>query len=565
MQNITKKHITYFLLSWISIYSYSQIPFYTFLNGWRGAGVTEVDGNIYTLSNYQEYNNGIGAESWIKLHKIDSLGNVLSEKDVKIDSAKLEGINELGYGAVNFESNNNWVLTGFNVYNTGYFYNHLYRFTSDFDTVNKSLIIPFSLPLGTSQGFGKNLKYVNDSTIIIAGTDRYSNTQYAYSIKVMSIDTLGNINWQTDIYSDQTTAGNFMNSSQITLASDGGYFISCVDATYLPNVGDDNVYYLLIKLDKDGNLQWKKRITDGVHVSNIGAVVEKDSNSYLISWSESWLIEYPNWLLGNHEAQDSASVWVGEIDLQGDFKWKKSLYKTAVNCDTLKASDSYYPYNFIKLSDGNYLICVDHFMNNATYIKLSPDGEVIWNRKIHLLQEQIPGGLLSYTNIKYTKEAEDSGILGVGEYVSDPSLLFPNGIRTSLLIKLDKYGCIEPGCNLEGCTDEEALNYNPNAIYNCGCIYEKCIDSNSVTIDVRQNAIMSNVDFYFKQANNEDTLIKHFGYFPSFYDEFKQSSCASYSCDENYELNIKIRGNVSPNAYIPFQSSDPYSIGYCVF
>jgi hypothetical protein len=554
-----KQSILLLLISSVVISYTAQTPFYTFLNGWRGAGVTEVDGYIYTVSNYQEYNSGFDAESWIKLHKVDYQGNVLEEKNLRVDSSDLEGINVLGYGAVSFEEDNNWLLTNFNTYPNVSFYNQLYRFSPSFDTVDKSVLLSFTLPLGTSQGFVRNMKYVNDTTIILAGTDRNS----FYNIRVMSVDTSGHVNWTRNIYSSQSSQSSRMNSIQISTAADGGYFVSCTDVPDLPDIGDDNRYFLLIKLSKDGVVEWKKRITDGVHVTNPGSVVQKDSNSYLVSWADSWLIEYPNWVVGNRKGLDSASVWLGEIDLQGNFKWKKKIYGIATNCDTIKNSDSYFSYNTLVLSDGNFLICVDNFGTDATYIKVTPEGEVIWNRRIVLLQEQVPGGLFSYTNIKYTKEASDGGILGIGEYYSDQSPLFPNGKRTSLLIKLDQYGCIEPGCHLEGCTDPEALNYNPAAVYDCGCQYDPCPDGNQITIKARHFRDLRLIDFELYKASDPTTnLLSLDGSTLVNEEHYNESACVANNCEEEYILHIDYHRTIAPNSELPFESGDPYKLGY---
>jgi hypothetical protein len=558
-----KKHITLFFLLGTIAFSYSaQSPFYTFLNGWRGVGVTEVNGNIYGVSNYQNSTN-IGGVGGLKVDCINSNGIITNTWDLKNDSAKLEDANPLGYGIASFNDYGNWIGSNYFIYATGNTYSNIYRFNSSFDTVDKSIIIPRSNSILTNGGL-KNVKHINDSVIILV-MDDYNSSVGKY-LKIKSIDTSGNLNWQTDITSLQPSIGAFMNSVQISTASDGGYFISCIDRPDLPNIGNDNIYYLLVKLDKNGTLQWKKRITDGVHTTNAGSIIQKDSNSYLVTWADSWLIEYPNWVIGERKGLDSASVWMGEIDLLGNFKWKKSLYKTAVNCDTLKNSDSYFSYNTIKLNDGDYLLCVDHFINDAVYIKVSPEGEVIWNRKIHLLEEENVDAPYSHTNIKYTKESLDGGILGVGEYSSDPSLLFPNGIRTSVLIKLDKYGCLEPNCHLEGCTDMEALNYNPEAVYDCGCMYDPCPTGNQITIDVRHFKDLSLIDFeLYKTSNPNSNIIKLDGSIINNEEYYKQSICVDNDCNEGYALHINYHRTIAPNSELPFETNNPYGLGYYAY
>lgn len=558
-----KKYVLlFFALSLFVLSNSAQTPFYTFLNGWRGAGVTEVNGNIVTVSNYQENLNGSDS-AWLKINKVSQIGNILSVKNIGIDSSFFEDANALGYGSISFEDSNNWMLSNYNTYTSGKSYRNIYRFSNNMDTVNKSLLI--SLTGGTNtNGALKNIKYINDTNIILVG--QTTSSALGRFLRVISTDTSGSINWQTNIASLQPSIGTFVTSFQIATAADGGYFVTCVDRPDLPNIGDDNLYFLLVKLDKNGSIQWKKRITDGVHTTNPGSIIQKDSNSYIVTWAESWLIEYPNWIIGERKGLDSASVWMGEIDLQGNFKWKKSLYNTAINCDTLKKGDSYFPYNIIKLSDGNFLLCVDHFMNNATYVKVTPDGEVIWNRKIVLLQEQVQGGLLSYTNIKYTKEALDGGILGVGEYYSDPSPLFPTGMRTSLLIKLDQYGCMEPGCHLEGCTDPEALNYNPEAVYDCGCVYDPCPEGHKVTIAARHFKDLALTDFkLYKSTDPSTNLLELDGTTIVNEEHYNQSICVSNDCEEEYILHIDYHRTIPPNSELPFASDDPYKINYFAY
>ena len=84
-----------------------------------------------------------------------------------------------------------------------------------------------------------------------------------------------------------------------------------------------NKYSLIIKTDHNGVEEWRKRIHGQDYTSYGGTLIEKDSNSYLITWAERYLIHRPNSLIGPGKGMDSACVWIGEIDLEGNFKWKK--------------------------------------------------------------------------------------------------------------------------------------------------------------------------------------------------------------------------------------------------
>lgn len=558
-----KKYIALlYSLICLLLFNKAQTPFYTFLNGWRGAGVAEVNNKIIAVSNFQTPTS-IGAVGGLKVDYLDLNGSILNTWELKNDSARLEDANPLGYGIVSFNETNYWIGSNYFINATGNTYSNIYRFTTNLDTVNKSILIPNNNNVIPDGGL-KNIKFINDSTIILVKRD-YNNSIGDY-LKIKSIDSSGYLNWQTDIISFQPSNSTLMNSAQIATAADGGYFVTCVDRPDIPNVGDNNIYFLLVKLDANGNLQWKKRITDGIRTTNPGSIIQKDSNSYLVTWADSWLIEYSNTVIGTRKGLDSSSVWMGEIDLQGNFKWKKSLYKTAINCDTLKNSALFFPYNTIKLNDGNYLICVDYWINDATYIKVTPEGDVIWNRKIHLFEDINTDASHSYTNIKYTKEASDGGILGVGEYVSDPSQLFPNGIRKSLLIKLDQYGCMEPGCHLEGCTDTEALNYNPEAVYNCGCIYDPCPEGFKVTIAARHFRDLPLIDFELYKASDPNTnLLELDGSTIVNEEHYNQSICIDDNCDEEYLLHVNYHRTIPPNSELPFASPERNKLGYYAY
>lgn len=121
MKSYPKYIILFYILSFLSLSNNAQTPFYTFLNGWRGAAVTEADGYIYTISNYEEINNLGNTESWLKKHQVSFSGVVINEENIRVDSSDLEGVNVLGYGAVSFENNQNWLLSNFNTYPNGNF------------------------------------------------------------------------------------------------------------------------------------------------------------------------------------------------------------------------------------------------------------------------------------------------------------------------------------------------------------------------------------------------------------------------------------------------------------
>jgi hypothetical protein len=48
--------------------------------------------------------------------------------------------------------------------------------------------------------------------------------------------------------------------------------------------------------------------------------------------------------------------------------------------------------------------------------------------------------------------------LCTGEYLSDPTSEYPNGIQTAIALKVDEYGCLEAGCEVTGLFESSVLS-----------------------------------------------------------------------------------------------------------
>lgn len=540
----------------------AQSPYYTFLDGWHGIGLVEFDDSVRTISNHQELINGVW-EAWFKINTLDSNGNIINTKDFRNDSAVFQ--DALFDKKADFYGDRKYMATGYNVRGTYKGYRNLYLFSDKLDSVKKELDIPRT-NLALDDKFSL-INYINDTTILLA-ENSYPSVQYNRCVKVTCIDTSGTQKWKTTINPLQWTDDSFW-IENMEQTGDGGFFITCTERTVISSLSYDiaNQYLLLVKLDKYGAVEWRKRIFNGNHVTHAGSVIQKDSNSYLLAWQEKWFINDPNAIVNAGNGQDSAMMWLGEIDINGNFKWKKSLLNTITNCDSLFTSNGYFPHQFLKLSDQNYLLVAQLMFNKTVLIKLTPEGEVIWNRDVVVLEDENPTtySLNTQTDLISITESKDGGFWGIGHYHSQPSDLFPNGKHTSLLVKLDKYGCLEPGCHLEGCTGVSALNYDSTALYNCGCEYEMCPNSNKITIDVNHYVEMYNLTFSLKEKNSEDILLDYKSKFPHNKYRVTETTCLDYNCDSDYELSISYFGSFPPNAIIPFSGGGRLSASYGSF
>lgn len=544
----------------------AQAPYYTFLDGWHGIGLVEFDDSVRTISNHQEVINGAW-EAWFKINTLDSNGHIIYTKDFRNDSAVFQ--DALFDKKADFYGNKKYMATGYNVRGTYTGYRNVYLFSNKLDSVKKELNIPRT-NLALDEKFSL-INYIND-TIILLAENNYPNVQYNRCVKVTCIDTNATQKWKTTIYPLEWT-DEFFWIENMEQTGDGGFFITCSERPVNSGLSYSiaNQYLLLVKLDKYGTVQWRKRIYNGGHVTHAGSVIQKDSNSYLLAWQEKWFINNPNAFINGNKEQDSAMMWLGEIDINGNFKWKKSLLNTITNCDSLFTATGYYPHQFLKLSDQNYLLVAQLLYNKTVLIKLTPEGDVIWNRDVVVLEDENPttnttnSSSSTQTDLISITESKDGGFWGIGHYHSQPCELFPNGMHTSLLVKLDEYGCLEPGCHLEGCTDIDALNYDSTAQYNCGCEYEVCPNSNKITIDVRHYTQMYDLTFSLKEKDSEDILFEFESEFPHTEERITETMCLESNCDVEYALSINYFGNVPPNAIIPFSGGDRLSLSYGSF
>jgi hypothetical protein len=120
------------------------------------------------------------------------------------------------------------------------------------------------------------------------------------------------------------------------------------------------------------------------------------------------------------------------------------------------------------LDDGNILVS-GHTFFKGFLLKMTPEGTIIWFRifTARPFPEDIPE-FYQYTHFHHTLPTSDGGYLCTGEYLSDPTSEYPNGIQTAIALKVDEYGCLEAGCEVTGIEDlhiekdEGLLNIFPN-------------------------------------------------------------------------------------------------------
>ena len=242
-----------------------------------------------------------------------------------------------------------------------------------------------------------------DGGFIVAG-ETTSYPRYLINIWVLKLDQHGNIVWQKSYGGP----GNEIPDSIIETA-DGGYLIS--GTIHRLNTGKfKHRDFLLIKIDKNGKLQWQKAYGGKGDEEGHAVVQTSDGGFAVVGRSTSF-------------SKDWGDFWVLKTDKMGTPQWEM----------TYGGPYDDRPYGLIQTSDGGYLL-TGHSQSfgerprdtNAWLLKLDRQGNVLWQ--------------ISYGNRKMNEafravETRDGGYAVVG--ISDPDYMASPDLW---IFKIDRAG-----------------------------------------------------------------------------------------------------------------------------
>lgn len=288
----------------------------------------------------------------------------------------------------------------------------------------------------------------NENTLIATGQVFEPNDK-RYAI-VMRLDTNGVILWKKD-FKDNRHLWNF-GLSEILPTPDNGYILTgwkvLNQLHYYHDI--DSILSYLIKIDSLGNEEWRTRIGK-IKSRNIpsNSVLLSDSN-YLISWTDQNLHELR--FNGYPVQNDSNSFYLSKISKTGSILWEKDLRYFLKKTDTAiyQLYPDRYPYNIWQvktLNDGNIAI-IGNIVGEGFMLKITEEGEPIWYRKYYPSQlPPLSSSNYSDNGIVGIIETSDNGFLLTGYNQVGGGMSAPWGLQTSYLYKTDKYGCITEGCH----------------------------------------------------------------------------------------------------------------------
>lgn len=263
-----------------------------------------------------------------------------------------------------------------------------------------------------------------DTSIVMAGvTDSYLlSDKYEKRKKIYVIDTdsTGQLMWGRIYGGDHVDI-----AKDICPTQDGGYIITGNTRSFQPDVHekDKSKELLVLKIDKEGNIEWSK--TYGGDNHDYGFCIRQTLDGGYIIAGET-----------NSFGSSSSDVYVLKIDYEGNIQWSKRM----------GGKNLEYAFEIVETYDGYVLAGETNTFGVGQYdiflMKIDKDGEVIWTKTYGGVSEEY-GYDLEYT--------EDEGFVLTGSSYS-----FGLGKLDYYVLRLDKQGNILWGRVYGGESDDQA-------------------------------------------------------------------------------------------------------------
>tara|TARA_R110001632_G_scaffold47202_6_gene119618 strand:- start:17563 stop:18960 length:1398 start_codon:yes stop_codon:yes gene_type:complete len=288
---------------------------------------------------------------------------------------------------------------------------------------------------GSGDDRGSDIIQTSDGGLAILGyTDSsdgdVTNNNGFRDFWLAKLDPLGNLSWQKSFGfsgADQgttlieTSDNHFLISGVLDVTSSGG--LGNLGRFSAEHAGGD---YWSIKVSSSGDLVWS-RFYGGSFTDSPTGIIENENNEFLfVGGSDSNDVDITN----NKGAYD---FWVVKSETGGNMVWEKSFGGSEIDeARGISATD-----------DGNYIIVGDSRSNDQNVslnkgaadlwmIKVSDDGELIWNRSI--------GGSNFDVSRSINKTLDNGFIIAGSSRSSDGDVAKNQGQNDAWIVKINNNG-----------------------------------------------------------------------------------------------------------------------------
>ncbi len=424
------KTIFIYVVLFCGLTTTAQEYFFEFLPGWQNMKIIENDFNYISVGHSTL---GIGLINY-QFSSFSKTGVLLNEWEFNLDTIHV--LQSRYTNDVSFVQEDYFISGAIKGNISDRFYGSFIKFNSDFsDTLRTSF---FNILPGNGTQIRSHLA-INNNKFILGGY--LADIDFNLYPSFIEVDSLGNINWSNDFFCGSNCE---LVPYHILQASDGGYFFTCGE---LHNSGGSGLGFAektaIIKTDSLGNQQYRLDPGNPVLFARPGWVLPTDDGNYISAYSDPRTTDPESLPQDNPEK----SIWLYKFDVFGTNIYEISLINFLPNVPGFEQGYNYTIIQMLDISDEE--IIITGFTGLFGFLlKVTENGDGVWFRLFNPPQAEGNNAGSESTKILGITPTSDGGYIMAGEYYSSPGNIYPEGIQTAIAVKVDEYGCLEPGCQI---------------------------------------------------------------------------------------------------------------------
>lgn len=212
----------------------------------------------------------------------------------------------------------------------------------------------------------------------------------------------------------------------------------------------------IIKMDTTGKEIWKTNPNTDYKINPVGMTfVQKTNGNLLVSWVDRYYRPYldPYRQSDVYGVNRKNTLWFSEIDSLGNILGRKNITKFLQYKLKRDSSFNIQIEKALPVNDGVLWVGYNTwYYRHAMLLKTDYNGNPIWLREYELYPSNTAKNEFLPTDIVQTS---DKGFVITGEYTSSKGNIFPDRIQKGTILKVDSFGCLEPGCQLNDSIPQE--------------------------------------------------------------------------------------------------------------
>ena len=243
--------------------------------------------------------------------------------------------------------------------------------------------------------------------------------------------------------------GCTMETSNMIMEDSNSFILAAVgSAHYIPYTNIKNG--LIIKVDSMGKEQWRLAIENDSTTCHNLLIAPLANGNLLAIWQDYYYKPFKGpknnqWPTLN----EGLTIWCSEFTSSGEIVRTWNLKKELQDKHYVPSNGG--ASNHLVLTKDSSIVIVgnvpDEF-HEGFLLKFDKNGNYLWYRKYHIKVSPPYSFGEEDLFLNGVTQLSTGGYALAGEYRSDPSDSFPNGTQKGVVLFVDEFGCLEPGCQL---------------------------------------------------------------------------------------------------------------------